>query len=280
MPANWQWDRRSRLARRFIAAVRTVLITACLLAIAVIVLVVGLLHLPSFWLEPVVGSVSGGLVRLNATAGTIGEGQGELWVRSETGANWSPWMPLRWTLSTVFTSESVTGGAAIAFTTNRGAAFANWQGVSFSKLNLPLHPGLLLGSISHPLAKAQWHGDIRLSTDRMLCHWRAGGWIQSCEGGIELNWFGVSSPLFSIPEIGDYRLSLDARQAGDPPIQARVATISGMLGLTGTLDASARETRYRIEIEGDPAKINGLENIMGPSLKKTGQPGHYLLEKK
>jgi hypothetical protein len=280
MSVHRQWDRRPQLVRRIIAAVRVALVTTCLLAFALVVLVMGALHLPSFWLEPVVASVSGGLVRFNATGGAVGDGQGELWVRSETGANWRPWMPLRWSLSPVLASDPLTGGAAIAFTTNRGAAFASWQGVSLLKMNLSLPPGLLLGSISHPLARAQWLGDIRLTADQVICHWRAKGWIQRCEGSIELIWFGVSSPIFPIEEFGDYRLLIDARQAANPSLQARISTINGMLRLTGTFDATGGETQYRIQIEGEPAKINGLENIIGPGLKRMAQPGHYFLEKK
>lgn len=244
--------------------------------LTVLLLAIGLLfRLPASMLGAAVASFSDDAVRVVLPSGQIRSGRAELWVRDAARRDWQPWLPIAWTLA----PEWRAGDPSLLLVSNVGTVRFDRAGVSISEVRITVPPNLLLGGVNHPLAKAPWRGDIELASSRLDCAW-AGMRRQfpSCDGRASLHWRGMGSAILPLQQIGSYAASIDAQSRNGGSWRAEVETESGVVTLTGFAELVKSALTYRLRIKGDGQLMEGLDNIVGPRVRRLGKPGEFVLE--
>lgn len=142
------------------------------------------------------------------------------------------------------------------------------SGVSLRAARLDMPAQWALARIPNALGRIGWHGDLQIIVPNWQCSWG-----KLCNGSLSADWLGAEADIFPGRRLGDYRLSVQAKNSvldfnmattsGEVPITAQGRwTIGGAYSLTGTLS-------------GDPAFTSRLPNIAGQFVQRTSTPGSF-----
>lgn len=261
------------LPKRWPAVV--LLVIGLLLSLPVLVITFAL-QLPASVLSAPVSALTQGNVRLVLTSGSIQSGRAELWVRDPARRDWSPWMPLEWRLMPSLQN----GILALLLVTNKGSLRIDHAGASLINAEFNVPPNLLLSGIQHPLASAPWQGDIQIKASQFFCPWSGlKQKIPACDGQATLRLLAVGSSILPLQNFGSYATLVSAHRENGGVWRADITTESGAVALTGYAESKQGVLRYRINIKGENALIGGLNSVAGPSFRRVGNTGEFVLEK-
>lgn len=79
-------------------------------------------------------------------------------------------------------------------------------------------------------------------------------------GDLTLTLQGARSPLASVPQLGSYRVKLQAQ--GREPVQVRLDTLNGPLLLEGQGRIGPRGLKLRAHAQAEPAQAEALKNLL------------------
>ena len=261
-----------RILRTILGRTLSALIAIVVLALLILI---GGLHSPSSHLAAPLYSVTGGNLKLSVPFGSLKSGGGELWVKSQTTREWAPWTPIAWNLDFGWQG----GVPEVSLRTNLGTIVAASRGISLVDIETSLPPRLLLMTVKHPLAKAPWRGDVKISIQKLDCdlNWRDPKSVE-CEGNSFLTWQGMGSSILPLAEFGTYALKITSQRKTQPKFSADVSTLSGAVNLSGTSTLTHHELRIQLRIKGEKSLIGGLDKIAGQEVKKVNDDGEFLID--
>ena len=233
------------------------------------------LHLPASVLDVPVSRLSQERVRLALPAGTVQSGRGELWIRDVSGREWKPWLPVDWRLELRWAGIF----PALDLVSNAGVLVLDRTGLTLTRAEFNVPPALVLSFVNHPLANAQWRGDIQVESRRFFCSWRGiSQEVPGCDGQATLRWQSMGSSILPLQNFGSYAALVLAQPQDGGSWRADVTTDSGIVKLHGSAHIKQESFRYRIAISSENELIGGLNSIAGPSVRRQGNSGEFVLE--
>jgi len=223
-----------------------------------------LAHPPASLMDIAFARLSGGKLRLAAAEGSLWNGSAIL-ATHDGQRTLRAWRPIEWRLRLA----PIDGAVIIEILEHDRPQLAvtmTLLGLRVDTLNIDLPAAVIVSGISHPLAKAGWHGDLLLNSRGLVC-----GWDGSCEGALRAEWSSAALDILPGRALGDHEFTLHALNG---EFESSVTTLQGDIRLAGSgrLD---RQGNFSFEgsIEGDEEIVDRIPAVMDRNAFPTGQSG-------
>jgi general secretion pathway protein N len=229
-------------------------------------LVAIVIQAPATLLDVALSSATDGRLRMGDTRGSLWSGSGVVLVDAAGARSALPLGALNWKFS-----DFSDGAPQIRLSfDNRpmGAVKVNTSGVSATLADLRVPASETLSLLPGALGRAELDGQLTLKSASGDCDWLA-----RCVGKAELAWFGASTRRIENGELGEYFLSLDAR---DNRLDFTLSSGEGSIALEGKGHFSnSTGLSFNGAARGDDALLSQFPGFLGPIFQATDKPGEY-----
>ena len=227
-------------------------------------LLAAVLWAPASWLAHSVQSATAGKVLLQEARGTVWNGSARLTLAEGAGSRDHTSLPtrLQWTLRPALTGLQMTlHSDCCTQVPLQGHLKPGWNAMTMQvQDSLVELPAELLSGLGTPWNTVALQGQLRLSTQGLQLHYRAGR--ANSQGLTRLEALAVSSRLSPLKPLGSYRLDI---QGGDNP-RLQLSTLAGDLQLSGQGQWVDSRLHFNGEASASPereAALSNLLNILG-----------------
>lgn len=219
---------------------------------------------PATWLVYAVQTASEGKVLLQEARGTVWNGSARLVLAEGEGSRDRSSLPtrLQWTLRPALTGLNIALQSDCCTATPLQARLSpGWNAMTAQVQDSVIElPAELLAGLGTPWNTVALQGQLRLSTQSLQLHYRAGR--ANSQGLTRLEALAVSSRLSPLKPLGSYRLDI---QGGDNP-KLQLSTLTGDLQLSGQGQWVDARLHFNGEASASPereAALSNLLNILG-----------------
>lgn len=235
-----------------------------------VVLVLVVINAPASLLDFGLLTVSGNVLRLSDSQGSLWHGRGVLVARDANGRDALPLMPLAWRFKPLALLHGELLWASAPGSGLRGEWAFDRAGFRLRDIAAQAPAAIVFPIFSQTLTHVGWSGDLAMQASDWRCRMES-----SCEGVVLLQWRNASSALLPGQRLGDYEIRLN----GDGKrLRIEVQTLKGEIRLSGkgTL-AGQGLTSFDGRIDGAPAILNMLPNIAAGLLEPEGTAGGFIV---
>ena len=238
-------------------------------------LAAGLACLPAAWLADAVAQGSGGQLVLAEARGTVWSGSAVAVLSAGADSRSAMALPgrLAWSLGWADSGLALRlqhdcclrGTPALQVTPGLG----RWQMALQPQAGSTVvgqWPAAWLRGLGTPWNTLQLEGELRLSTRALRLELAQGRWRLAGDAALELQ--GVASRVTTLPVLGSYRLQVTGNDTG---AQLTLATLDGVLQLSGQGDWSAAGLRFRGEATAAPDARDALDNLLNIIGRRQGE---------
>jgi general secretion pathway protein N len=184
---------------------------------------------PATLVDTLLKAVSDDRLRLADAQGTVWSGGGTF-VRRQSDGTAIAWMPLAWQFMPSALLEGALGWRGTPDSGLQGELRVGVSGYALEGVSTRANADTVLPLLPGPIAKLGWQGELRLQG----AHWQC-AWTGLCTGRLQLDWVDAQVALLPQQRLGDYEVTLVARQEGKSGqlLAFEVRTLTGALKVEG-----------------------------------------------
>lgn len=236
------------------------------LVFALVASVIALLwQAPATLVDIFFSKTSGGTLRLAEAKGSVWSGQAIVVSAAQRAGQLIPQIPAEWVFDVSRLLDQLLAWRISSGGTDIAVIGIGFKGLVVSHLHVRGPVSLLIGSLSHNLARAGWRGDFDLQSRAFRCTWKG-----HCGGRLDLLWNGAASDLLPNKTLGNYKITADGAPGDELRFQVR--TTDGNVRVQGEGGWRADGSMsFRGTVKGEPELLQRLPSIAGPWVTPTGQ---------